>query len=92
MNDRARLDAIMRDVLELEPGTDLSTVRYRDTVTWDSVAHVEILIAIEDAFGLQIDGEDASKLLDYAAICDLVERARPESGGQQVPAGSGVDG
>ncbi len=77
MNDSVRLDDIVRRVLDLEPDVDLATIRYHRTPTWDSVAHLELLLELEEAFGFCLDCEGLPSLPDYASIRELVERPRP---------------
>lgn len=77
MSDSARLDEVIRRVLDLEPGADLTTIRYHRTPTWDSVAHLEMLLELEEAFDFCLDCEGVPSLPDYASIRDLVDRPRP---------------
>lgn len=90
MGDRARLDAIFRDVLELEPDVELPELRFRHTAGWDSVAHIQLLLAIEEAFGIAISAEDASAMLDFESACGVVERADGD-GSEQVDRASDTD-
>jgi acyl carrier protein len=74
MSDETRLEAIVREILELGPDTDLGSLRYRETETWDSVAHLQLLVAIETAFEISIDGAGACDAFDYAGLQRLVAR------------------
>ena len=60
-----RLQAIFRAVLELPPGSDPVTAAHGQTATWDSMAHVSLVAAIEAEFGVTIDAGDSLSLTSY---------------------------
>jgi acyl carrier protein len=57
-----------RAVMNLESGTDVSTLRQLSTPGWDSLAHVSLVAAIESEFGIAIDIEDSLELTSYQAV------------------------
>ena len=62
-----RLQAIFRAVLELPPGSDPSAAAHGQTGTWDSLAHVSLVAAIEAEFDVSIDAGDSMSLTSYEA-------------------------
>jgi len=60
-----RLQAIFRGVLELPAGSDPTTAAQGQTPTWDSMAHVTLVAAIEAEFGVTIDAGDSLSLTSY---------------------------
>ena len=62
-----RLQAIFRAVLELPPSSDPTTAAQGQTATWDSMAHVSLVAAIEADFGVTIDAGDSLSLTSYEA-------------------------
>jgi acyl carrier protein len=60
-----RLQAIFRAVLELPPGSDPTAAAQGQTATWDSMAHVSLVAAIEAEFGVTIDAGDSLSLTSY---------------------------
>ena len=62
-----RLQAIFRAVLELPPGSDPTASTQGQTATWDSMAHVSLMAAVEAEFGVTIDAGDALSLTSYEA-------------------------
>jgi len=80
MTDAAesRLQEIVRATLELPPDADVTETQQLDVETWDSLAHVSLMLAIEGEFGVSIDVADQIQLTSYAAIRRyLEERALP---------------
>jgi acyl carrier protein len=43
---------------------------------WDSLKHVELIFAIEDAFDVRIAEDDLAELDGEASILEAIERAR----------------
>jgi acyl carrier protein len=62
-----RLQAIFRGVLELPLDSDPTTAGQGRTPTWDSMAHVSLVAAIEAEFGVTIDAGDSLSLTSYEA-------------------------
>lgn len=62
-----RLQAIFRAVLELPPGSDPTASAQGLIATWDSMAHVSLVAAIEAEFGVTIDAGDSLSLTSYGA-------------------------
>jgi acyl carrier protein len=62
-----RLQAVFRGVLNLPPGADVAASAQSNTEAWDSMAHVSLVVAIEEEFGLTIDAGDSLGLTSYDA-------------------------
>lgn len=70
----SRLDDTIRGALELDPTIELETISYRGTPAWDSVAHMQLLTAIEQEYGLTLGSDDLLSMTDYAGVRDVVRR------------------
>jgi acyl carrier protein len=68
MPETARLDEAIRDALGLRDSTDVHTIAWGQTEEWDSVAHMQLVAALEMAFGIMIDTDDVIAMSDYAEI------------------------
>ena len=64
----AKLDEIVRSVLQLPADTDLNRVRQLSVESWDSLAHVSLMLALESEFGISIDIADQIELTSVPAI------------------------
>jgi len=71
--DRQALDSLFRDALELDDDADLSDMAYGSSPAWDSVAHLQLLTAIEDALGIELEGDDVVSATSYSAFCRIIE-------------------
>lgn len=67
------LQEIFRAVFELPRGAEVTGVRQLNTTSWDSVAHVALVTAIESEFGLSLDAGDQLRMTGYATTAILLE-------------------
>ena len=64
---------ILADVLHLDPST-VSAASSRDTIpSWDSIGHVNLVLALEQHFDLQFLPEEMMQMLSVELIGLLVE-------------------
>jgi acyl carrier protein len=70
---------LIAGVLKLDEG-EVANLRqevgYKRLKKWTSTRHVEIIVAIEDAFGIEVDERSIPKLNDVEKIVAYVDRAR----------------
>lgn len=68
-----RLEDIFRQILELSPGQDVTDLTQADVPEWDSLAHVTLLLAIENEFGVEVDAADALELTTFDAVARFLD-------------------
>ncbi|HEV8305281.1 MAG TPA: acyl carrier protein [Gemmatimonadales bacterium] len=75
MTDQAesKLQEIVRGALDLPPDADVTRVRQLGVESWDSLAHVSLMLAIEGEFAVSIDVADQIHLTSYPAIRRYLE-------------------
>ncbi len=71
----------MRDVLSSSLRVDASLITpesaFGDLPQWDSMGHMEVMISLEDRFGVEVSAETIGALISVQAICDhIAENAR----------------
>lgn len=75
MNDDdvlARLGQVLRDVLG-RPSLEVTRSTTADDVEgWDSLAHVNLLFAVEEEFGIRLSQAEMAHLADVGALVDAV--------------------
>ena len=75
MDIAERLNLLISDVLEVDPaaiGPDSGLGMSRN---WDSLAHLRIMTAIEEEFGVQFTMQQIGELTSLSAILDRLEPA-----------------
>ena len=68
-----KLIEIFRLVLELPPNTDVTSLEQIDAPSWDSLAHISLVSAMESEFGTTIDASDALNITSFAAAQRIVD-------------------
>lgn len=69
----AKLDEIIADQLDLDDVKLSASMVSADVEGWDSLAHVRIMIAVEQAFGVRFS---AAQIAGIANVGELIERIR----------------
>lgn len=72
MTAEDKLRAAFVEALGLPAEIDVSTSRYRETRQWDSVAHMQLVGAIELAFDIMLDTEDVIGMSSYQRAREIV--------------------
>jgi acyl carrier protein len=71
--DEDNLKTIVADVLEVDPAT-IGPEFSMDTVEqWDSVRHMNLVLAIEDGLGISIPDDEAANITSWPLIRLVVE-------------------
>jgi acyl carrier protein len=66
--DETKLKSVIATVLEIEP-TDIDENSSMDTIeTWDSIKHMDLILSLEEEFGVSVPDEEAGDLTSYALI------------------------
>ena len=77
------LDSVRRiaaDIFKLDPVT-LPVTASRDTVSaWDSMAHVNLVLAVEQHFEVQFRPEEMLEMLSIELVAMLVDEKRAARG------------
>ncbi len=82
MTNARLLDTAVRLALGLPEDVVLTDAGYGKTDGWDSVGHIELMTALEEAFDILIEADDVFEMSDYAAVRRVLEiRYRVDLGG-----------
>lgn len=60
--------ALRVDQSEIGPET-----QFGDLPQWDSMGHMEVLVALEKAYGVEISADTITELVSIPAICQYIE-------------------
>jgi acyl carrier protein len=70
MNERVRhILAVVLDVPEGDVDEGLSA---EQTTNWDSIRHLDLIMALEEAFGVSFSSEELGALTSYHAIAEAL--------------------
>lgn len=68
-----KLESIFRAVLELPDSADVTQLDQLTAKGWDSLAHVTLMAAIEDEFGITVDVTDALRITSFPLATAVLE-------------------
>jgi acyl carrier protein len=67
-----QIKRIMADLLDLDPASiDGSTLK-DNTSAWDSLSHINLVVALEQEFGVSFDLHEIESMLSYDDIVQIV--------------------
>ena len=72
MSTEDQLRAAFVEALGLPAEIDVTTTAYRVTRQWDSVAHMQLVAAIELAFDIMLDTDDVIGMSSYGKAREIV--------------------
>lgn len=68
----ARIREVMVDILEVEPGVVGDGFGRDDAPSWDSMNHLRMVSALEEAFGIQFTMKEVGHMARFDTIRQLV--------------------
>ncbi|HTP34172.1 MAG TPA: acyl carrier protein [Candidatus Acidoferrales bacterium] len=69
-----KVRGIAADVLQVAPASLTAESSPQTIETWDSVMHLNLVLALEEQFGFQLEPEEMEEMKNIGAIAALVER------------------
>ena len=74
MIDIDRLRKVFRASLGLPDDVDVDALEYQAIDKWDSLAHMTLVAALEDEFGVLLDTDDVLGMSSFAKARELLEK------------------
>ena len=72
-NTNQRLAACFANAFPAIKPDEISTVSAASLPAWDSVAHMTLLSAVSEEFGVELDPDDYEELVSFPLIADYLE-------------------
>ena len=73
MSTFEQLQEVMAPALNVSADTITPASAQSNLAAWDSLGHVNLMVALEDAFGIELQIEDFSKLGSVRAILEYLK-------------------
>jgi len=67
-----QMEEVFVQALDLDGDVDVKTLKYRGIERWDSLAHMELIMAIEERFGIVLDPVEVLKINSFVAAVSIV--------------------
>jgi acyl carrier protein len=68
VNRSDRLRQLFVEVLNVPEEANIDDMTLRNTETWDSFAHLELILAIEGEFGVSLSADEIAAMTSFVAI------------------------
>jgi acyl carrier protein len=73
METSARIREVLAEVLDLDPALIDGTFSRDGAPEWDSLAHLRLVTALEEAFGIKLTMKEVGEMDRYTKIRDRIE-------------------
>jgi acyl carrier protein len=70
----ARVRQLIGETFGVPAGEVAADMAYGDLPQWDSLGHMDVMMALETQFGVEISTETIAELVSVEAICSYIER------------------
>ena len=70
-----RVQTLIAETLQIPPESITPILAFGGIAEWDSMGHMQIMMALETQFGLDIDADTILALTTVPAICAHLEQA-----------------
>ena len=77
MSDNDRVIETFSRVLGLQAERITDDLRYATIPEWDSIAHMSVIAALEDAFGIMIDMDDVIAMSSVGKAREIIAKYSP---------------
>lgn len=77
MNAERRIKEVMAEVLEIDPAAIGESFHRDDAPAWDSMNHLRMVSALEEAFGIRFTMKEVGEMERFDTIRRLVSERLP---------------
>lgn len=73
MSPFERLEHCFRDVLVLPSDADVKTLAYQEHPSWDSVAHMRLVAALETSFDIMLETDQILEMSSFTKAVEILK-------------------
>ena len=74
-----QIQALLAEIFETDAEEISVETQFGDLPKWDSMGHMDLMVALESQFGLQISAESIGELISVPAILAHIQRLQSDS-------------
>jgi len=64
-----QVQSLLAEVFQLPPGEVTPGLAFGDLPQWDSLGHMDLMLRLEEQFGVKVDTDLIAELVNIPAIC-----------------------
>ena len=68
-----RVQAILAEALQVPPDEIGPQLAFGDLPQWDSMGHMEVIMRLEESFGIEVNADTIAGLTSVPTICSYLE-------------------
>jgi acyl carrier protein len=68
-----QVQALLADAIQVSPELVTADLAFGDLPQWDSLGHMEVMLRLEEQFGVVIDADTIAQLISVPEICKYLE-------------------
>ena len=68
-----RVQSLLVEALQVNPDLVTPELTFGDLPQWDSLGHMEIMLRLEDQFGVEINSDTIAQLISIQEICRYLQ-------------------
>ena len=68
-----RVQDILAEALQVPPEEIDEQLAFGDLPQWDSMGHMEVIMRLEESFGIEVNADTIAGLTSVPAICSYLE-------------------
>ncbi|MFC2055031.1 acyl carrier protein [Chloroflexota bacterium] len=68
-----RVQALLVEALQVDPNLVTPELTFGDLPQWDSLGHMEVMMRLEEHFGVEINADTIAALTSVPKICTYIE-------------------
>jgi acyl carrier protein len=68
-----RVQNLLVEALQVSPGMVTPELAFGDVPQWDSLGHMDIMLRLEEQFGVDINGDTIAQLISVPEICRYIQ-------------------
>ncbi|MEJ2709168.1 MAG: acyl carrier protein [Anaerolineales bacterium] len=74
VSDAERVQALLAEVFQVPQEDITPDLAFGDLPQWDSLGHMEMMIRLEDQFGVEVSADTIAELVSLPAILTYIEK------------------
>ena len=74
MDNAEKLREIFTKALEIDKGIVIDSLEYNSIPQWDSVAHMSLVAAIDDAFDIMMETDDVIDMSSFGKAKEILRK------------------